>query len=523
MASILMKLPWQLKFDITIMKIEPTIDTILHDRYQLQNLFSQKQGRTTFLALDLQSQNLVIIKLIRLNLEFQWDDLKLFEREAATLQNLDHPAIPKYLDYFDLPDGFALVQTYIEAPSLQTLIQTDRKFTEAEVMELADRLLDILTYLHTLHPPVIHRDLKPSNILLTNRSGNSIGDVYLVDFGSVQTAASQDSSTITIVGSYGYTSPEQFYGQTITGSDLYSLGMTLIYLLTGTHPAKLLTINGRVKFDRTNLSNKFAHWLEKMTEYDLNRRFSSATIAKQNLPSKHSDRQTISIQSADRSIFIDRRPTRLDIQLPGVLRNAGFWSQSNMLGFLGACYFLSGIVIFVSMLIFLLMPGIISSNILSAGIVANTIVFFIMASMEKQRSFSPEKYIESPVIAINLIDKYMEIGIYSTAANQIRWDRNRSNRPIDAIIYHPRFESSSHPTFVTTEAKLSIHMGKYEYIIPSKGISELELCWLGEELSDALNLDLQFIAPSIDLPSVYLDSGDPPNSEYGGCANCCCF
>lgn len=89
-----MKLPSQLKFDITIMKIEPTIDTILHDRYQLQNLFSQKQGRTTFLALDLQSRNLVIIKLVRLSLEFQWDDLKLFEREAATLQNLDHLANP---------------------------------------------------------------------------------------------------------------------------------------------------------------------------------------------------------------------------------------------------------------------------------------------------------------------------------------------------------------------------------------------------------------------------------------------
>jgi serine/threonine protein kinase len=76
------------------MKIELTIDTILNDRYQLQNLFSQKQGRTTFLALDLQSRNLVIIKLVRLSLEFQWDDLKLFEREAATLQNLDHLANP---------------------------------------------------------------------------------------------------------------------------------------------------------------------------------------------------------------------------------------------------------------------------------------------------------------------------------------------------------------------------------------------------------------------------------------------
>jgi serine/threonine protein kinase len=103
------------------MKIELTIGTILNYRYQLQELLSQKQGKTTYLALNLQSQNLVVIKLVRFNFDFQWDDLKLFEREATTLQNLDHPAIPKYLDSFDLPDGFALVQTYIDAPSLQTL------------------------------------------------------------------------------------------------------------------------------------------------------------------------------------------------------------------------------------------------------------------------------------------------------------------------------------------------------------------------------------------------------------------
>ncbi len=81
------------------------------------------------------------------------------------------------------------MQSYIEAPSLATLITRGHKFSEAEIIELADRLLDLLTYLHQQHPPIIHRDIKPSNILLRNRSGNSIGDVYLVDFGSVQTVA----------------------------------------------------------------------------------------------------------------------------------------------------------------------------------------------------------------------------------------------------------------------------------------------------------------------------------------------
>jgi serine/threonine protein kinase len=92
---------------------------ILVDRYQIREQLSQKAARRTFLALDLQSQDLVIIKILRFDVDFQWDDLKLFEREAATLKNIDRPEIPKYLDYFDVDEpstrGFALVQTYINA------------------------------------------------------------------------------------------------------------------------------------------------------------------------------------------------------------------------------------------------------------------------------------------------------------------------------------------------------------------------------------------------------------------------
>ena len=242
------------------------VDNILADRYQIREQLSHKAGRRTFLAWDLQSQNLVIIKILRFDPDFQWDDLKLFEREASTLKNLNHPAIPKYLDYFEVDEadlrGFALVQTYIDARSLESIvIKSGQKFSESEIIELADRVLAILTYLHQQHPPIIHRDLKPSNILLGNRSGHSIGDVYLVDFGSVQTIASKDGGTITIVGSYGYIPLEQFGGQTTTASDLYSLGMTIIYLLTGTHPAELAQVNGRVKFQsEITKSDSIAGW-----------------------------------------------------------------------------------------------------------------------------------------------------------------------------------------------------------------------------------------------------------------------
>ncbi|NCQ76365.1 MAG: protein kinase, partial [Microcystis aeruginosa W13-13] len=190
----------------------------------------------------------------------------LFEREAETLKHLDCRSIPEYIDYFEVQtdtyQGFALVQSYIEAKSLKEQIENGRKFSEAELQELAKSILGILIYLHGLNPPVIHRDLKPSNILLKDRSGHSIGNVYLIDFGSVQTVAQQEQATLTIVGTYGYMPPEQFGGRTVAASDLYSLGTTLIYLATGIHPADLPQKDGKIQLNNlANLSPAFVHWL----------------------------------------------------------------------------------------------------------------------------------------------------------------------------------------------------------------------------------------------------------------------
>ena len=181
---------------------------ILADRYQCDRRLGKQAGRQTLLARDLKTQQQVVVKLLSFSSDFNWEDLKLFEREVETLKSLSHPAIPQYLDSFeiDTPNrkGFALVQTYIEAKSLQEYLSDGRTFSESEVKQLATALLDILAYLHQRHPPVIHRDIKPSNILLKNRSGNSVGEVYLVDFGAVQTLATQQGKTVTVVGTYGY-------------------------------------------------------------------------------------------------------------------------------------------------------------------------------------------------------------------------------------------------------------------------------------------------------------------------------
>ncbi|HIK30485.1 MAG TPA: serine/threonine protein kinase [Oscillatoriales cyanobacterium M4454_W2019_049] len=216
---------------------------ILNDRYEILQQLGKRTGRETLLARDLSAHNLVVIKILKFSSEFEWDDLKLFEREAQILQHLNHSAIPQYLDFFEFEvpqyKGFALVQTYIEAKSLEQHRQSGRTFTEDEVKQIAEQLLEILGDLHDRHPPLIHRDLKPSNILLGDQSAHSMGKIYLVDFGSVQNMAATEGGTFTVVGTYGYMPPEQFGGRAVPASDLYSLGATLMYLLTGRHPADL--------------------------------------------------------------------------------------------------------------------------------------------------------------------------------------------------------------------------------------------------------------------------------------------
>ena len=285
---------------------------IWHSRYRPERRLSKRSGRHTYLAQDLLTSEQVVIKLLLFGPDFDWADLKLFEREAQILQTLSHPAIPQYRDHFEISleggRGLALVQTYIDAPSLQEWMEQGRRFAEPEVRELAQKLLRILVYLHELHPPVIHRDLKPSNILL-----GSDQQVYLVDFGSVQAAAPREQGSYTVVGSYGYMPLEQFGGRTVPASDLYSLGATLIHLLTGQHPADLPQEGARIVFEQAvQLSPPFRDWLRWMTEPVVADRPTSARQALEAL--EHLDRRPALIPS-DAAAVPTRQPAGSRIQL----------------------------------------------------------------------------------------------------------------------------------------------------------------------------------------------------------------
>ncbi len=253
---------------------------VLQERYRLLHPLKQTAGRHTWLAEDLThpSARTVIVKLLAFADPINWEALKLFEREAKILQNLSHPYIPQYLDSFSMEDRFlwfGLVHEFIPGTSLKDLLEQGKRFSEKSVCQLAAEVLQILIYLHELSPPVLHRDIKPSNLIWADD-----GHVYLIDFGTVQDKAAIEGATFTVVGTYGYTPMEQFGGRTVSSSDLYALGATLIHLLTGISPADLPQNKLRIQFaDKTSLRPALVRWIGKMTEPDMAYRFDTARLA----------------------------------------------------------------------------------------------------------------------------------------------------------------------------------------------------------------------------------------------------
>jgi ankyrin repeat protein len=262
----------------------PQVSDLIADRYRILGVLGQGGVGITYRAEDLQTGQTVALKSLSLQSMQDWKQLELFEREAQTLKQLDHPGIPKYLDYFHVDTAgdrmFYIVQQLAEGESLAELVNRGWRSTEAEVKAIAEQLLEILAYLHSLEPPVIHRDIKPQNIIR-----RADGRVYLVDFGAVQnTYCNTFMRGSTVVGTFGYMAPEQFRGQAVPATDFYGLAATLLFLLTWRSPADIPQDRLRLNFrSRVQISDSFADWLEQMLEPDANDRFPSAKDALERL------------------------------------------------------------------------------------------------------------------------------------------------------------------------------------------------------------------------------------------------
>ncbi|MEH1802467.1 MAG: YARHG domain-containing protein [Nostoc sp.] len=221
---------------------------LLNDRYQVIRTLGAGGFGETYLAEDtyMPSKRSCVVKQLRPihnNPQIYQLVQERFQREAAILEELGgaNEQIPALYAYFSSSGQFYLVQEWIEGDTLTGKVQKQGLFSEGAVQELFMNLLPVLDYVHSKH--IVHRDIKPDNIIVRHRDGKPV----LIDFGAIRESMgtvvnSQGNPTSSIViGTPGYMPSEQAAGRPVYSSDLYSLGMTVIYLLTGKQAQQLET------------------------------------------------------------------------------------------------------------------------------------------------------------------------------------------------------------------------------------------------------------------------------------------
>ncbi|MEO0768331.1 MAG: serine/threonine-protein kinase [Cyanobacteria bacterium J06649_4] len=217
---------------------------VLDGRYRLQSVLGQGGFGRTFLAVDVTSkattQQCVIKQIYRSAVTGEAN----FRSEADRLRELGkHRQIPRLLAVVENELGQFLVQEFAPGQTLQQLVDEDGPWEEGEVRSLLKSLVDVLQYVHSFQ--IIHRDIKPDNIIYAaNKAAGGLNREQplpmLVDFGAAKWVRNDPAKTV--IGSAGYAAPEQSMGQATFASDIYSLGLTCLHLLTGVHPFTLYSM-----------------------------------------------------------------------------------------------------------------------------------------------------------------------------------------------------------------------------------------------------------------------------------------
>ncbi len=244
--------------------------------FRILKLLGQRAYSRTYLARAPDGSHAVLKELLFASVP---DTLTLeaFDREAAVLGSLRHLRVPRFLRAFREGNGPALrcylAMACVEGAPLDQLL-TSGPFPEPRVAAVARDVLEVLAYLHSRTPRVLHRDIKPSNLVEDVQ-----GRIHVVDFGAsrdVERTVNQG----TLVGTVGFMAPEQLAGQVDPTTDLYSLGTTLVCLLTGAAPSDLMQPNGAIALPSTLRASKpFVRFLKRLTAARRADRFQSAEEA----------------------------------------------------------------------------------------------------------------------------------------------------------------------------------------------------------------------------------------------------
>ncbi|MCP2730579.1 serine/threonine-protein kinase [Limnofasciculus baicalensis] len=261
---------------------------LLRDRYRVLKTLGQGGFGATFLARNesLPGHPKCVIKQLRpASNDPQILEMaqKLFEREAKTLGRIgNHPQVPSLLDYFQDNQQFYLVQEYVSGSTLQQEIRELGPLPESGVKQFLSEILPLLQHIH--NRGVIHRDVKPANIIRREQDRKLV----LIDFGAVKdevslaaVANTSDHTALTnfAIGTPGFAPPEQMALRPVYASDIYAVGVTCIYLLTGKSPKDLdyNPATGEMLWRKNvHVSDHFADVLKKMLEAAVKQRYESA-------------------------------------------------------------------------------------------------------------------------------------------------------------------------------------------------------------------------------------------------------
>ncbi len=281
---------------------------VLQDRYRILSLHAVGGMSTVYRAQDLRFSKVTRLCIVKEMLNTATDpqvrtmmELR-FEREANILAALSHPGIVQVYDYFSESDRNYLILEYVDGKDLETLLsETEGFLSETQVVHWAVQVCEVLSYLHSHDPqPIVFRDIKPSNVML-----DSHGRTRLVDFGIARIFQSGHKGTM--IGTEGYTPPEQYRGIAEPRVDIYALGATMHHLLSKQDPRLEPPFSFQDRpIHKTNptVSRELTEIVNRALEYDINKRYGSAEEMQRALMSLSSARGISGTTSFGTSAFV---------------------------------------------------------------------------------------------------------------------------------------------------------------------------------------------------------------------------
>ncbi len=210
--------------------------------YQILKTLGQGGMGTTYLAfVPPQESNprpqMLVLKEMNADMTRIPKARELFEREARILKGLNHPGVPQFYDFFVDQGKKYLAMAMIHGEDLEKRVYHRGPIVLSQAIEWMIQTCEVLEYIHAQNPPIVHRDIKPANLMVRTLDNR----IIVLDFGAVKEIGTPLG---TCIGAPDYTAPEQNRGEPLTQSDLYAIGATLIFLLTGESPQKFFELRG---------------------------------------------------------------------------------------------------------------------------------------------------------------------------------------------------------------------------------------------------------------------------------------